>query len=198
VVERNIASGRFTIAPSYYGSPSDDDDLLPSYAEQVLVELLTESERLARLIEGDPASWRAVIERMERMAYFWLGPHGREEWAAWEARDATAHTCADLWIWLQTHPYPFDVPFDRWSARALNNRLHESRRKQQVRERWGEESLDLSAFRPDTVTTVGDRLADMSFDEWLERTANREALLQALALLKERMATVLRLWYLEQ
>ena len=41
-------------------------------------------------------------------------------------------------------------------------------------------------------------MADLSFDIWLERSANREALLQALERLDARQAAVIRLWYLEQ
>ena len=85
---------------------------------QILTELLAESERLAALRRGDSAAWQPVISRLERLAYYGLGPYGREEWAAWEARCLASQTCSDLWIWLQDHPYPFDVTFNRWSGRG--------------------------------------------------------------------------------
>ncbi|MCX6028745.1 MAG: sigma-70 family RNA polymerase sigma factor [Chloroflexi bacterium] len=198
VLSCNLASGRFTAAQPYLPSADGSDADLLSYAGQILEELLTESDLLENLRVGGAATWGAVIRRLERLAYHWLGPSGRGEWAAWEARDAAAHTCADLWLWLQSHPYPFDVPFDRWSARALNYRLHEALRKRRVSERRFPESLDRPIGRPPDATTVGDRFADTMFDLWLEQTINREALLQALDLLDDRLAEVLRLWYLEQ
>ncbi len=198
VLARNLASGRFTAAQPYLPSDADSDANLLSYASQILEELLAESDLLESLQAGGAATWGAVIRRLERLAYHWLGPSGREEWAAWEARDVTAHTCADLWLWLQSHPYPFDVPFNRWSARALNYRLHEALRKRQVSERRFPESLDRPIGRSPDATTVGDWFTDATFDLWLEREINREALLQALDLLDDRLAEVLRLWYLEQ
>jgi RNA polymerase sigma factor (sigma-70 family) len=198
VLAHNLASGRFTAAQSYLSGDAGSNANLLSYAGQILEELLAESDLLASLQAGDAATWGAVIRRLERLAYHWLGPNGREEWAAWEARDVTAHTCADLWLWLQSHPYPFDVPFGRWSARALNYRLHEALRKRQVNERRFPESLDQPVGRSPGMTTVGDLLTDPTFDRWLEQTINREALLQALNLLDDRLAEVLRLWYLEQ
>lgn len=198
VLACNLASGRFTAAQFYLAQDAGGDANLLSYAGQVLEELLAESDRLAWLKAGDTAAWSGVIDRLERLAYGWLGPAGREEWAAWEAREAAAHTCADLWQWLQTNPYPFDVPFDRWSARALTNRLLEARRKREARDRLMARSLDRPAFGGVATDAVGDGLADWTFDAWLERAANREALLQALDLLDRRLALVLRLWYLEQ
>ena len=198
VLIRNLSSGRFSTAKQFLDSGAPDEALLLDYAEQVVIELLAEWDRLASLNEGDTAAWSVVIERFERLAYHWLGPVGRSEWAALEAREAAAHTCADLWQWLQTNPYPFDVPFDRWSARALTNRLLQARRKQQARERLLGRSLDHPAFGGVATNTVGDTLADLTFDAWLEQTANREALLQALDQLDGRLGLVLRLWYLEQ
>ncbi len=198
VLARNLASGRFAIALPYLAQDAGDNAHLLGYAGQVLEELLAESDRLAWLKAGDTAAWSSVLDRLEKLAFYWLGPAGRADWAAWEAREAAAHTCADLWLWLQKNPYPFDVPFDRWSARALTNRLLEARRKREARERWMGQSVDHASFGGLATDTAGDSLADWTFDAWLEQAANREALLQALGQLDERVALVLRLWYLEQ
>ncbi len=198
VLATNTESGRFEHAQDYLEVGSDNEATLLAYAVQVLRVLAPEAERVERLTSGHSAAWAGVIYRMEQVAYRWLGPGGREEWAAWEARDVTARTCADLWVWLQTHPYPFDVPFDCWATRALYNRLSESARKQRTRERHISESLDRLLFGYETRETFGNVVADVSFDIGLEQSANREALLQALERLEARQAEVIRLWYLEQ
>lgn len=192
VLARNTASGRFESSGYYQGGGTPT---LLSYAQQVLTVLLAEWDRVDQLRRGDSGAWAAVIDRLERLAYHWLGPVGREEWAAWEAQDSANRTCADLWQWLQSHPYPFDVPFDRWSARALNNRLHEAARKRRLHGRYVVESLDrpVCAEGP----TYGELVRVHTLEEWLEGAANRQALLQALEQLDARHARVIRLWYLE-
>jgi len=198
VLTTNIESGRFEHAQDYLEVGPDNDATLLAYAVQVLRVLVAEAERVERLTAGQSTAWATVIFRMEQVAYRWLGPVGREDWAAWEARDATARTCADLWAWLQVNPYPFDVPFGRWATRALYNRLREAARKRRTRERYIPESLDRPLYGHAALETYGDIVADLSFDIWLERSANREALLQALERLDARQAAVIRLWYLEQ
>jgi len=198
VLVANIESGRFEHAQDYLKVGPDNDAVLLAYAAQILRVLVFETERIERLASGHSGAWAAVIFRMEQVAYRWLGPSGREAWAAWEARDATARTCADLWAWLQEHPYPFDVPFVRWATRALYNRLREADRKRRTREHYIPESLDRPMFGHAALETYGDTIADLSFDIWLEQLANREALLQALDQLDARQAAVIRLWYLEQ
>jgi len=195
VLARNIRSDRFSAARSFLSAQPDDQQMLLNYAEQILAELLAEWDRVSALRQGDSARWGAIIGRMERLAYRWLGPSGRELWAAWEARVVASKTCADLWEWLQTNFYPFDVPFDRWSARALVNRLHEAARKQRLQARRVTESLDRPVF--DQKLTYGELIQTRSLEEWLEREANREALLQALEELDARQARLIRLWYLE-
>lgn len=192
VLARNTASGRFESSGQYQDGATPT---LLSYAQQVLAVLLAEWDRVELLRGGDSVAWAAVIDRLERLAYYWLGPTGREEWAAWEARDSASRTCADLWQWLQSNPYPFDVPFDRWSARALNNRLHEAARKRRLHGRYVVESLDRPAYAEGP--TYGELVQVHTLGEWLEGEANRQALLQALEQLDARQARVLRLWYLE-
>jgi DNA-directed RNA polymerase specialized sigma24 family protein len=198
ILAANVASGRFQVARQYQPADLGGDASLLSYAGQILVELLGESERVEALCRGDTVAWQPVIDRQERLAYHWLGPYQREEWAAWEAREAAAHTCADLWAWLQTHSYPFDVPFDRWSATALNRRLCGGARQRARDERIFDRSLDEPVWNDDTATTFGEQLADTSLDEWLTQATNREALMQAIGLLDSRLALVVRLWYFEQ
>ena len=87
VLTANIASGRFASACRH-----EQDSSLPlaRYAELVLSRLVAEWERVEGLRAGDNLGWTTVLKRMERQAYFWLGPSGREEWAMWEAREAAA------------------------------------------------------------------------------------------------------------
>lgn len=184
VLATNLATGRFGMADSFPPAGAADDAALRSYARQVINGLLTEDERLSRLRGGETDAWRPVIERLERLAFFWHGPFGREDWAAWEAREVTAATCADLWLWLQSHAFPFDVPFDRWSARALTNRLQE--RARQRRRAPDVESLNCD-----------DLLCDPPGENGLDTLILREALQEALAELPARQAAVIRLWYLE-
>lgn len=197
ILAHNLATGRFTSARPYQGDGLDEQATLLSYAGQVLQELLAEFDLLQRLERGDSATWAAVIAWMERLSYHWLGPVRREEWAAWEAREITGVTCADLWQWLQEHPYPFDVPFERWAARALLNRLREASRRRALLERHVVGSLDRAAFRTSDSPTMGELLVDDSLTAWLEQSANREALLQALERLDERQRRIVTLWYLE-
>lgn len=197
ILTRNLSSGRYSVAQQYLAEDSGGQMTLLSYAGQILRELVAEFDLLERLQSGDSATWASVIDRLERLGYHWLGPEGREEWAAWEAREIAAATCADLWIWLQTHPYPFDVPFERWAARALVNRLQESARRRAARERRVVASLDQAAFRTTGSPTLGELLVDNLLADWLERSENREALLQALDLLDERHGRVVHLWYLD-
>lgn len=196
ILAANLAAGRFTAARAYQPAGADDTAALTSYARQILVELLRESARLAELQAGATAAWTAVLDRLERLAFTWLGPHGREAWAAWEARDAAAATCADLWHWLQTHPYPFDVPFDRWATRALVNRLHGAARQRQRRAgRVTEIPLDVAAFR-EADETASDLLYDAAAEARLEDVLARQTVLPLLRRLPCTQAAVVRLWYL--
>lgn len=192
VLARNVASGRYTCAQRYgqHNSPS-----LSTYAQQVLTRLLTEWERVEALQAGDTGHWMAILKRMERVAYFWFGPVGREEWAVGEAREMAAKTCADLWQWLQRNPFPFDVAFDHWAERALRNRLKESARFRRRQDRYVVDSLDRPCFeesRPRAGLLPTD---DMSI--WLELESKREALRQAYVRLDQRQAHIVHLWYVE-
>jgi hypothetical protein len=120
VLTANVASGRWACACRY---EQDNSPSLSRYAHQVWIRVMAEWERVEGLRVGDSLRWTVVLRHIERKAYYWLGPDGREEWARWEAREAAAKTCADLWYWLQRNTFPFDVPFDHWAERALRNRL---------------------------------------------------------------------------
>lgn len=195
ILAHNLAGGRFKLAQHYQPGGLDGQAALLSYAGQILQELVAEADLLARLQRGDSPTWAAVIDRLERTGYAWLGPIGREDWAAWEAREAAAATCADLWLWLQEHPYPFDVPFARWSARALMNRLREAAARRALTERIFVESLDRPVYPTPDSPTVGELLGMDTLAQWLEQTANREALLQVLTVLDARQERIVRLWY---
>jgi RNA polymerase sigma factor (sigma-70 family) len=200
ILAANIASGRFETAQDYQPAGAGGEASLLSYAGQILDVVIHEGARIAALLAGESAAWQAVIGRLERMAYFWLGPNGREEWASWEAREAAARTCADMWIWLQEHPYPFDVPFDRWSATVLNRRLCDQARRRQREERHLSYSLDLPQRDHDELDSDlrQELIADRSLEEWLARAANRQALLQAIGYLDARHGRVVHLWYFDQ
>lgn len=199
VLAANIASGRIKLACHVQPVGLTADATLLSYAGQVLVELLTESERIAALIAGDTEAWQAVIRRLERLAYHWFGPQGRDEWAACEARDVAAKTCVELWSWLQTHAYPFDVPFDRWSLSWLYKRLQGHVRCLKREQRRTARVIEAALVTVDgSGEPIEVSLADHSLSEWLDQTANREALMQAMACLDGRDEEILRLWYLEQ
>lgn len=191
VLSANLERGRFK--PTGQSAPGART--LLSYTRQVLTGLLADWDLVERLREGEVAAWEAVRGRFERLAYHQLGPSGRQEWAAWESRTVASKACADLWQWLQTHSFPFDVPFELWAARVLVNRLHEAHRKRSTFSHYEVDSLDRPLFEQEA--TLGEMIPDYSFDRWLASAENRELLLQALAELDERGATVLRLWYLE-
>jgi RNA polymerase sigma factor (sigma-70 family) len=165
------------------------------YVQQVLVELITEWERVEALRAGDSVCWTAVLKRMEKLAYFWLRSAGREAWAAWEAREAAANTCAELWQWLQRNPFPFDVSFDRWSERALRNRLKDAVYSRRRQARHVVDSLD----RPcsENGATVGELLPTDDMRVWLDEESRREVLREGWARLEQRQARIMHLWYLE-
>lgn len=188
----NIASGRFALACWYDRARPRT---LLEYAQEVAINLFADWERVEALRRGDDLRWGVELQRLEWKAYVLLGPHGREIWAAGEAGELASHTCADLWNWLQTHPFPFDVSFDRWSERALRNRLYTAARHRRVVERHTVDSLDRVVFVDGS--TLGDRLVGDNLACWLERETNRETVRGALAWLEPRKARVIRLWYLE-
>jgi len=200
ILAANIASSRFETAQSYQPAGSAGEASLLSYAGQILNEVIREGARIEALLNGESAAWQAVIGRLEKLAYFWLGPYGREEWADWEARDAAARTCADIWAWLQEHPYPFDVPFDRWSGAVLNRRLCDQARRREREERHLAYSLDLPQRDEDAPDSNlrQELIADRSLEEWLAQAANRQALMQAIGYLDHRHGLAVRLWYFDQ
>ena len=192
VLTANVASGRFASACRH-----EQDSSLPlsRYAEVVLGRLMTEWEQIEELRAGDSLRWTMVLRHMERQAYFWLGPTGREEWAKWEAREAAAKTTADLWDWLQHNTFPFDVTFDRWAERALRYRLTTTVRFQRRHARHVVESLDRPCF--EDGSTYGERLPSDDMNLWLEREIRREALHQGCARLDQRQAHIIQRWYVE-
>ena len=192
VLARNVASGRFASASRY---AQDASPSLLTYAEQVLTQIMAEWDRIEALCAGDSIRWSAALEHTERLAYFWLRPVGRAEWAKWEAREAAARTCADLWQWLQRHQFPFDVPFDLWSGRALRNRLKDSVRCRRTQARHVVDSLDRPCF--EDGRTFGELLPTDDMSVWLERESRREVLRQAYARLDQRQARIVHLWYEE-
>ena len=192
ILAANVASGRFASACRH-----EQDSSLPlaRYAQQVLSRLVAEWERVEGLRVGDDLGWTTVLKRMERQAYFWLGPTGREEWAKWEARDAAARTTADLWDWLQHNTFPFDVTFDRWAERALRYRLTTTVRFQRRHARHVVDSLDRPCF--EDGSTFGERLPTDDMNRWLDRETKREALRQGCARLDQRQAHILHRWYVD-
>ena len=193
VLAANIASGRFASACRH-----EQDSSLPlaRYAQQVLSRLVAEWERVEGLRVGDDLGWTTVLKRMERQAYFWLGPTGREEWAKWEARDAAARTTADLWDWLQHNTFPFDVSFDRWAERALRYRLTATVRFQRRHARHVVDSLDRPCFGEDG-STYGELLPTDDMRVWLELESSREVVRQAWTKLDQRQAHIIHRWYVE-
>jgi len=193
VLTANIASGRFASACRH-----EQDSSLPlaRYAELVLSRLVAEWERVEGLRAGDDLGWTTVLKRMERQAYFWLGPTGREEWAKWEAREAAARTIADLWDWLQHNTFPFDVTFDRWAERALRYRLTTTVRFQRRHARHVVDSLDRPCFGEDG-STCGELLPTDDMRVWLELESRREVVQQAVTRLDRRQAHIIHRWYVD-
>ena len=192
VLTRNAASGRFASARRFQQHASLS---LAAYAQQILTLLAAEWERIEELRTGDTLHWRAVLQRLERRAYYWLRSAGREVWAYGDASDVAAKTCEDLWQSLKCNSFPFDVPFDHWSERALLNRLREFDRKRRQHARHVVASLDHPCY--EDGSTLGDLLPSADMRTWLDLESNREVLLQACAHLDERQARIVSLWYLE-
>jgi RNA polymerase sigma factor (sigma-70 family) len=193
ILTANIASGRFSRACRY-----EQNNLLSLslYAQQVLIRLMAEWERVEGLRSGDSQRWTVVLRHTERQAYFWLGPTGCEEWARWEAREAAAKTSADLWHWLQCNTFPFDVSFDRWVERALRYRLTTTVRLQRRHARHVVDSLDRPCFE-EGGSTYGELLPTDDMNLWLERESGREALRQGAERLDQRQAHIIHRWYVE-
>ncbi len=192
VLTYNIAAGRFAYASRPEASPPLT---FQEYANLVCIRLLAEWDRVEALRLGDAAHWAAIMQRLDRMAYYWLGPSGREAWATGEAREITAITCADVWVRLQQHPFPFDLPFDRWAEQFLRNRLLAAARNHRVQGRAFTHSLDQPVFE-DGAAPV-DLLYKDDMRDWLDREADCEWLQRALAQLDVRQQQIVRLWYLE-
>jgi RNA polymerase sigma factor (sigma-70 family) len=193
ILTANVASGRFASASRY---EQDGSLSLSRYAQRVLSRLMAEWERVEGLRAGDSLRWTVVLRHMERRAYFWLGPAGREEWAQGEARDAAARTVADLWDWLQRNTFPFDVPFDHWAERALRYRLTTTVRFQRKQARHVVDSLDRPCFEEDG-STYGELLPTDDMNTWLEQEIRREALRQGAERLDPRQAHIIHRWFIE-
>ena len=192
VLAANIASGRFASACRH---EQDSSLSLSRYAQLVLGRLMAEWERVEELRAGDSLRWTAALRHMERQAYFWLGPTGREEWAKWEAREAAAKTTADLWDWLQHNTFPFDVTFDRWAERALRYRLTTTVRFQRRQARHVVDSLDRPCF--EDGDPFGGLLPNDDMRVWLELESRREVVRQAWTKLDQRQAHIIHRWYVE-
>jgi RNA polymerase sigma factor (sigma-70 family) len=192
VLTANIASGRLDSGTRY---EQESSRTLSNLAKQILERLTAEWDRIEGLRMGDSQSWTEVLQHLEQKAYFWLGPTGREEWARCEAREVASRTCADLWQWLQRHSFPFDVPFDLWSGRALRNRLIDSVRSLRRQARFVVGSLDHPAFEDERLGA--ERLPVTDLSAWLDLEAKRELLREASARLDERQARIIHLWYEE-
>ena len=192
VLAANIASGRFASACRH---EQDSSLSLSRYAQLVLGRLMAEWERVEELRAGDSLRWTAALRHMERQAYFWLGPTGREEWAKWEAREAAAKTTADLWDWLQHNTFPFDVTFDRWAERALRYRLTTTVRFQRMQARHVVDSLDRPCF--EDGDSFGGLLPNDDMRVWLELESRREVVRQAWTKLDQRQAHIIHRWYVE-
>ena len=96
---------------------------------------------------------------------------------------------------MQRNPFPFDVPFDLWSERALRNRLNESVRDRRRHARYVVVSLDHPSS--EDGHTLGDLLPTDDMRVWLEVESNREMLRQGMGRLEQRLARIMNLWYEE-
>jgi DNA-directed RNA polymerase specialized sigma24 family protein len=139
--------------------------------------------------------WAAALQHVERLAYFWLGLVGREEWARWEAREAAANTCADLRHWLQRNPFSFDVPFDHWAERALGNWLKSLVRSRQRQACHVVDSLDRPCFEDGHL--FGGLLPNDDMRVWPELESRRGVVRQAGRSSCQRQAHIIQRWYVD-
>ncbi len=192
----NLASGRYEIARGYWNGRRDDRHDLMRYANQILTVLESELDLIEGLKAGDRVRWAMVLKTLEARAERWFGRHSLS--GCHDSAEVAGHTCMDLWAALCEKPYPFDVPFDHWSARALLNRMRQAVRDSLIRDQHITDSLDRTLGTSPGGPRVGEIIAERASLDWLDRVADRDALWQALACIQPLQAEVLVLLYLEE
>lgn len=124
IVRRNVMSGRFARAMRRGYATGFED-----YIANVVTVYLREYPRVARLVVGDVQSWSLVFKRLTRQAFGQLTRHG---WPAGHAREE-AQDCAQASCEIVARtPFPFDAPFDAWSALILHNAIRQHQRSREV------------------------------------------------------------------
>ncbi|MDH7487113.1 MAG: sigma-70 family RNA polymerase sigma factor [Anaerolineae bacterium] len=194
----NLTSGRFSYVCTQGYLAGSDEERLFHYAVNVCRLYLQEGNLIASLEAGEEATWQRVLDRFVRLAYNKYLGKGDRDWAVQEAHILASETASELWRYLQSHPYPFDVPFDQWSACLLNRRFLDWCRVQQ------RETLRLvpdEPIKPDDTEgpTRLSLVAEKPLTQWQENYANRELLLEAIGRLRNPLEQqAIRLYYLKE
>lgn len=203
ILSENLTNGRFSYVctQGHLAGTDTDEERLFNYAAKVCIIYLQERSFIASLQAGEEEAWQRVLQRLVKLAYNKCIENGARDWALREAQILASETCFQLWQRLQSHSYPFDVPFDQWSACALNHRFIDWWRNLQRHALHYTCSLD-EPTRPggESNVTWGDiLLVDETVTQWLENHANREWLLQSIEGLRNPLERrVIRLRYLEE
>ncbi len=91
--------------------------LIP-YIDRVANFYLREHERVERLGTGDEAEWKKLHDQLTTRAYYALL---RRQISATRARDEAMEFSQETCHAIFSNLFPYDVPFDAWIAKILNN-----------------------------------------------------------------------------
>lgn len=198
ILSENLANGRFSyVCGRGYLSGSDEEQLF-NYAVKVCRLYVQEGNLIASLQAGEDEAWQRVHKRLVRLAFNKYLGKGAYGWALGEAQTLANATAYELWRYLQNHAYPFDVPFDHWSACVLTRRFVDWCRIQQRETLWLLPDEPVRPADTEGPTRLG-HVGEKSLTQWLENYANQEWLLQATERLQnplERQA--IQLYYLKE
>ena len=175
VVTRNLASGR---AGRIMGASVTLTDHLIPYVDRIISIVLTEHQRLDRLVARDSYTWTELFSQLTRRAQVMLAWLGHQTAIATEAADFAQEACEAIF----DDVFPFDVAFDAWATRILKNRILQ--RRTRSRDLLDQDVEVMSLDRPHPThgqedLSLHEVLADSSLAEF-EQAEVQAWLLQAI------------------
>jgi RNA polymerase sigma factor (sigma-70 family) len=179
IVQQNAASGRLHRVRAYL-KEEDDVSILQQYVARVATQFSREGTRVRDLEAGDRTEWNRLSRQLTARAYnalLRLGLNSSRAYA--EAGDFAQQTCEVI----LRHEYPYDVPFDAWATRILNNLIlqRHSRSREPLDQVNLVQAIDEPSGEDSSAQTFwGAILEDEEALEAFKQVENRETLLQAI------------------
>lgn len=122
IVHRNVASGRVKHVWWYQSTQGKKrSELTPAqYIDRVIEYYEREHERIHKLRAKDDEEWQTLFQQLLTRAYNKLLNFSISKGRAYsEAYDLAQEACEAIF----RDRYPYDVAFDAWATKILNNRI---------------------------------------------------------------------------